>query len=87
MSIQPEHKKLQPQDLRQSLLSELDASRQAIIELSDEQLEQVAGGSLGSLVAKVTSKQGLKVGGEVVGKGLAGGAVSFGFSEFLKSTF
>ena len=87
MSDQPEHKKLQPQELRQSLLSELDASQQAITELSDEQLEQVAGGALGGMIAKMTSKEGLKVGGEVVGKGLAGGAVSFGFSEFLKHTF
>lgn len=34
----------QPQELRQSLLNELESSRQAIIELSDEDLEQVDGG-------------------------------------------
>ena len=87
MSNQPEHEKQQLQELRQSLLSQLEASQQAITELSDEQLEQVAGGGLWGLAAKVASKEGLKVGGEVVGKGLAGGAVSFGFSEFLKHTF
>jgi hypothetical protein len=79
MPNQPEHENQQLLELRQSLLSQLESSQQVITELSDEQLEQVAGGSLWGLA----SKEGLKV----VGKGLAGGAVSFGFSEFLKHTF
>jgi hypothetical protein len=79
MPNQPEHENQQLLELRQSLLSQLESSQQVITELSDEQLEQVAGGSLWGLA----SKEGLKV----VGKGLAGGAVSFGFSEYLKHTF
>jgi hypothetical protein len=79
MPNQPEHENQQLLELRQSLLSQLESSQQVITELSDEQLEQVAGGSLWGLA----SKEGLKI----VGKGLAGGAVSFGFSEFLKHTF
>lgn len=49
MSNQLENEKQQfqtvpMQEVRQSLLAELDASRQAIEELSDEQLETIAGG-------------------------------------------
>ncbi len=50
MSDQPENEMQQsmsPEEMRQSLLAELDASQQAIAELSDEELEQVAGGALG----------------------------------------
>jgi hypothetical protein len=80
MSQQAEHEQqpLTPEEMRQQL-TELGIDQQVITELSDEQLEQVAGGSLWGLA----SKEGLKV----VGKGLAGGAVSFGFSEYLKHTF
>jgi glucokinase len=47
MLNQSEHENqqsLNAQELRQSLLAEFEASKQAIIELSDEQLEEVAGG-------------------------------------------
>jgi hypothetical protein len=43
------HSEPQPQELRQSLLSELETSQQAIAELSDEELEQVAGGRIGRI--------------------------------------
>ena len=48
MSDQFENENQQPQtigDLRQSLLAEIEASKQAIEELSDEQLEEIAGGA------------------------------------------
>jgi len=45
MSKQPENKNQQPHELRQALLNELEAGQQAITELSDEELEAVAGGS------------------------------------------
>jgi hypothetical protein len=51
MFNQPENENQQsvtPEEVRQSLLAELDASKQAIEELSDEQLEEVDGG-VGSL--------------------------------------
>jgi hypothetical protein len=38
------HDEQQPQELRQSLLSELETNQQAMSELNDEALEQVAGG-------------------------------------------
>src|SRR6476661_10934092 len=47
MSNQSENEKQQPQaseEVRQFLLAELDASKQAIEELSNEQLEAIAGG-------------------------------------------
>src|SRR5689334_20753623 len=47
MSKQPEQENQQtPQEMRQALLAELEAGEQAIAELSDEQLEEVAGGGL-----------------------------------------
>ena len=36
-----------PEEVRQYILAELEASKQTIAELSDEQLEQVAGGAAG----------------------------------------
>jgi hypothetical protein len=42
MSTNPNDAK---QNLRESLLSDIEATKQAITELSDEQLEQIAGGS------------------------------------------
>ncbi len=50
MSNQPEQENQQtatPQEMRQALLAELEAGEQAIAELSDEQLEEVAGGGGG----------------------------------------
>jgi bacteriocin-like protein len=45
MSNQPENEVPTSQELRQALLSQLGASQQAIAELSDEELEQIAGGT------------------------------------------
>jgi hypothetical protein len=50
MSNQPENENQQsqtvtPQELREFLLAELEASKQAIAELSDEQMEIIAGGA------------------------------------------
>ena len=44
MSNQPENEALTPQELREALLAELEASQQVIAEFSDEQLEEIAGG-------------------------------------------
>jgi hypothetical protein len=54
MSNQPENEMQQsetitPQELREALLSELEASKQAIAELNDEQLEEIAGGAIGTV--------------------------------------
>ena len=49
MSNQPEHENQQnltPEEVRQSLLAEIDATKQAIAELSNEQLEEVVGGGI-----------------------------------------
>ena len=43
MAKQTENETLTPQELRESLLAELEANRQAIAELSNEQLEEVMG--------------------------------------------
>jgi hypothetical protein len=53
MSKQPENEALTPQLLRQALLSELEASQQTLVELSDEQLEAVAGAGIGSFFKHV----------------------------------
>ena len=44
MSQQPENEALTSQELRETLLSEIEVSQLAMSELSDEQLEEVAGG-------------------------------------------
>ena len=59
MSNQPENEHQQyetvtPEEVRQSLLAELEAGKQAIDELSDEQLEEVAGGSLNAFLIGVS---------------------------------
>ena len=49
MSNQSEHENQQsltPEEVRQSLLAEIDATKQAIAELSNEQLEEVVGGGI-----------------------------------------
>ena len=53
MSKQPENEARTPQELRQALLSELEVSQQALVELSDEQLEEVAGAGFFSFFKKV----------------------------------
>ena|SRR5690349_8227592 len=48
MTNQPENENQQtptPEEVRQYILAELEASKQTIAELSDEQLEEVAGGA------------------------------------------
>ena len=57
MSDQPENEKQQSatvtsQELREVLLAELDASKQVIAELSEEQLEEIAGGGLSAFTKK-----------------------------------
>ncbi len=48
MSNQSEQEKtMTPEEVRQSLLARLEASKQAIAALSDEQLEAITGGALG----------------------------------------
>jgi hypothetical protein len=42
-----EQQSLTPEEVRQALLAELDASQQAIAELSNEQLEEAVGGGRG----------------------------------------
>jgi hypothetical protein len=44
MSDQFENESMTPEEVRQSLLAEIDATQQAIAELSNEQLEEVVGG-------------------------------------------
>ena len=51
MSHQPQHENQQPEtvtpeELRQSILAELETSKQEIVDLSDEQLMEIAGGIL-----------------------------------------
>ena len=51
MSHQPQHENQQPEtrtpeELRQFILTELEASKQEIVDLSDEQLMEIAGGFL-----------------------------------------
>ena len=52
MSNQAEHEHepsqtLTPEELRQSLLSQIDATKEAVYALSDEEVEQIAGGLKG----------------------------------------
>ena len=63
MSNQPEHenqqpKSVTPEEVRQSILAELEASKQAITELSDEQLEEVAGGEFYGMFKETNSNVG-----------------------------
>jgi Type-A lantibiotic len=63
MSNQPEHenqqtKSVTPEEVRQSILAELEASQQAITELSDEELEEVAGGEWYGMYKTVNSGGG-----------------------------
>jgi hypothetical protein len=46
MTKQPKNEALTTQELREALLSELESSHKVIAELSDEQLEAVAGGMI-----------------------------------------
>ena len=66
MSNQPEHENQQPEmvsteEVREYLLTELEASKQAIAELNDEQLEQIAGGVLPHPAKQVAAVAGLTV--------------------------
>ncbi len=47
---QPVQSTQSPEGLRQLMLEQLDASKQAIEELSDEELENVAGGGISGLL-------------------------------------
>jgi vacuolar-type H+-ATPase subunit H len=54
MSNQPESKTLTPEEIRQAILNELEASQQEIAEISDEQLEEIAGGALSDIRANIS---------------------------------
>jgi hypothetical protein len=66
-----------PQELREALLAEIENSKQVIAELSDEQLEEVAGGAFGrayvappiSWSAKPQMKSLGNIGGQAFKKG------------------
>lgn len=61
MSNQPENENQQtvtPEEVREYLLAELEASKQTIAELSDEQLEEVAGGGISLSAAWQGGKAG-----------------------------
>ena len=93
MSNQPElenqqFETLTPEEVRQALLAEIEATRQAIAELSDEQIEEITGGGLrGAVVgavqgAKLFSKEA-KMEGAGIGSQLAQGAKgAFGLAKF-----
>jgi hypothetical protein len=51
---QAEQNTVSPQELRERMLEELEASKQAIAELSDEELEDVAGAGGFGFIAKAT---------------------------------
>jgi len=56
MSNQPEQENQQPetvtpQEIREAILADLEASKQAIAELSDKELEQITGGGLTSWIS------------------------------------
>ena len=85
-----------PEETRQSMLAELDATQQAIVELSDEQLEDVAGGAgWGKLFGRSGSSAGTAAGhtaGAAAGKssfmsdlksGAIQGAAFLGISKLL----
>ena len=63
-----------PEEVRQYILAELEASKQTIAELSDEELEEVAGGKGGMMRANLKS-------------GLANGAGFLGISMLASSLF
>src|SRR5205807_922204 len=52
-SNQTEQSTMTSQELRQRILEELEASKQAIEELGDEELENIAGGTFAEAAAKV----------------------------------
>jgi hypothetical protein len=53
MSQPSENEAQTPQELRETLLSEIEASQQAMSELSDEQVEEIVGGINGATRANV----------------------------------
>jgi Mor family transcriptional regulator len=71
-------------ELRQAFLSELEASKQAITELSDEELEEVAGGSpwqkIGGFMRNGGGRQIWTVAGEGLGKAANGLAIYGAYS-------
>lgn len=61
MSNSPEHEKQQTmtcEEVRQQLLASSSTSQQAIAELSDEQLEEVAGGGLSTMLKGIKGTYG-----------------------------
>ncbi len=70
-------------ELRQRMLEQLDASKQAIEELNDEELENVAGGGLAGLITKAATKFEQKGGWKYMGSA-ALSATSVQISDSLK---
>jgi bacteriocin-like protein len=65
MSYQTEHEHslsqiVRPEELRRSLLAEIETSQQVITELSDEELEEISGGeALYGMYKKIASNRGM----------------------------
>jgi hypothetical protein len=79
MSNQPENETLTPQEVRQTLLSEIEASQQAIAELSDEQLEEIAGGIGGATRANFSwLMTQAKLSGRLPSRNEFGQAIAYG---------
>lgn len=58
MSNQPENEMQQtptPEDVRQYLLAEIETSQQVIAELSDEELEEIAGATIGNSLSGIVA--------------------------------
>ena len=93
MSNQAENEKQQPEtvapeEVRQFILAEIEASKQAIAELSDEELEEVAGGAwqrVGSFFRNGGAKTIWNVTGDALGKGANGLAIYGAYSAGKQS--
>ena len=89
MSNQAENEKQQPETVapevvRQFILAEIEASKPVIAELSDEELEEVAGGSpwqkIGGFMRNGGGRQIWTVAGEGLGKAANGLAIYGAYS-------
>src|SRR5690349_10012800 len=94
MSNQAEHEQPQPEtvtpeEVRQFILTEIEASKQAIAELSNEELEVITGGTawqrFGSFVKNGGAKTVWTTAGEALGKGANGLAIYGAYSAGKQS--
>ena len=91
MSNQPENEQttiVTPEEVRQSLIAEIDATKQAITELSEEELEEVAGGAwqrIGSFIRNGGARTAWTTMGEALGKGANGLAIYGAYSAGKQS--